>query len=57
MFIQLGTAILHILWCYLFIDYLNIGGGVAGAGLAIICTEVLNCVFCLIVICGTKYRK
>ncbi|CAD8183873.1 unnamed protein product [Paramecium octaurelia] len=57
MFIQLGTAALHTLWCYLFIDYLDIGGGIAGAGLAIICTEVLNCVFCLIAICATKYKK
>ncbi|CAK94292.1 unnamed protein product (macronuclear) [Paramecium tetraurelia] len=57
MFIQLGTAALHTLWCYLFIDYWDIGGGIAGAGLAIICTEVLNCVFCLIAICATKYKK
>lgn len=57
MFIQLGTAALHTLWCYLFIDYLDIGGGIAGAGLAIICTEILNCVFCVIAILGTKYKK
>jgi MATE family multidrug resistance protein len=57
MFIQLGTALLHTGWCYLFIDYMDLGGGIPGAGLAIICTEVLNCVFCLLVVSCTKYRR
>lgn len=57
MYIQLFTAVIHILWCELFIEYLNIGGGVPGAGLAIICTEALNLILCILVIICTKYRK
>ncbi|CAD8090331.1 unnamed protein product [Paramecium primaurelia] len=57
MYIQLFTAMIHILWCELFIEYLNIGGGVPGAGLAIICTEALNLILCILVIICTKYRK
>lgn len=36
---------------------MDIGGGIPGAGLAIICTEVLNCVFCVLAIVFTKYKK
>jgi len=56
MFIQLITAGFHIFWCYLFIDVLDIGGGIAGAGLAVICTEFLNCFFCVLIIICSDYK-
>lgn len=57
MFIQLATAALHVFWCWLFVDVLDIGGGIPGAGLAIICTEVLNCFFCVIIIVFSEYKN
>ncbi|CAD8104675.1 unnamed protein product [Paramecium sonneborni] len=57
MYIQLFTAIIHLFWCELFINYLDIGGGIPGAGLAIICTEVLNFILCIFLIICTRYRR
>jgi MATE family multidrug resistance protein len=50
MYLQLTTTGFHIFWCYLFIDVLNIGGGIPGAGIAIILTECLNCIGIFILI-------
>ena len=57
MYIQLFTAALHYVWCYLFIEVLDIGGGIPGAGLAIITTEVLNFLLCILVIVCTNYKR
>jgi MATE family multidrug resistance protein len=40
MFVTFSTAILHPLWCYIFID--NLGMDVGGAGIAMGITQILN---------------
>lgn len=56
MYIQLVTTALHVLWCELFITYLDVGGGIPGSGIAIILTEFLNCFALVAVIYFSKYR-